>query len=74
MKVELECDWPKGADTNDLDNDWHLKLGPKLGQLFNEVGLPTGAVSSLKLKTMKSLIPQITPQQTEIYLHFRQGH
>lgn len=49
-KIELECDWPDGADLASLDADWRVTLGPKLGLLFAEAGFPTGAVVFIEIQ------------------------
>ena len=50
MSIDIEHDWPKGADMTGLVNDWQLKLGPTFEQLFKEVGLPNGAVLCIEIK------------------------
>lgn len=49
MRVEVEFDWPKGVDLASL-GDWRLKLGPKLAEVFKQMGLPTGMVLFIEIR------------------------
>jgi len=57
MNVAVECDFPKGANENDLDSDWHIKLGPMLGRICKEIGLPAGAVLFVEIKNYDDPAP-----------------